>query len=112
MHYFIDRKHNRKYISIASNQRKNIAPMIDFQTHPDRYRHWQISYSDRVAYLTLGVDVDGGLADGYELKLNSYDIGVDISGKNLQLGLNFATRPAELFSGKDMGEDALRLLNK
>ncbi len=52
--------------------------MIDFQTHPDRYRHWQISYSDRVAYLTLDVDVDGGLAEGYELKLNSYDLGVDI----------------------------------
>jgi len=52
--------------------------MIDFQTHPDRYRHWQISYSDRVAYLTLNVDVDGGLAEGYELKLNSYDLGVDI----------------------------------
>ena len=52
--------------------------MIDFQTHPDRYRHWQISCSGRVAYLTLGVDVDGGLAEGYELKLNSYDLGVDI----------------------------------
>ncbi len=52
--------------------------MIDFQTHPDCYRHWQISCSDRVAYLTLGVDVDGGLAEGYELKLNSYDLGVDI----------------------------------
>jgi benzoyl-CoA-dihydrodiol lyase len=52
--------------------------MIDFQTHPDRYRHWQISCSERVAYLTLGVDVDGGLAEGYELKLNSYDLGVDI----------------------------------
>lgn len=52
--------------------------MIDFQTHPDRYRHWHISYSDRVAHLTLDVDVDGGLAGGYELKLNSYDLGVDI----------------------------------
>jgi benzoyl-CoA-dihydrodiol lyase len=52
--------------------------MIDFQTHPDRYRHWQISCSGRVAYLTLSVDVDGGLAQGYELKLNSYDLGVDI----------------------------------
>ena len=52
--------------------------MIDFQTHPDLYRHWQISYSDRVANLTLNVDVDGGLVEGYELKLNSYDLGVDI----------------------------------
>ncbi|MDJ0957828.1 MAG: 2,3-epoxybenzoyl-CoA dihydrolase [Arenicellales bacterium] len=52
--------------------------MIDFQTHPDRYRHWQISYSDRVAYLTMSVDLNAGLSEGYELKLNSYDLGVDI----------------------------------
>jgi len=52
--------------------------MIDFRTHPNRYRHWHISYSGGVAYLTLDVDIDGGLAGGYELKLNSYDLGVDI----------------------------------
>ena len=52
--------------------------MIDFQTHPERYRHWNLRFDDRVAYLTLDVDVEGGLADGYELKLNSYDLGVDI----------------------------------
>lgn len=52
--------------------------MIDFQTHPDRYRHWQLTYSDRVAYLTMSVDVNAGLSEGYELKLNSYDLGVDI----------------------------------
>lgn len=52
--------------------------MIDFQTHPDRYRHWQLSFSDRVAYLTMSVDPHAGLSEGYELKLNSYDLGVDI----------------------------------
>ena len=52
--------------------------MIDFRTHPNRYQHWHISYSGGVAYLTLDVDIDGGLAGGYELKLNSYDLGVDI----------------------------------
>jgi benzoyl-CoA-dihydrodiol lyase len=52
--------------------------MIAFETHPDRYRHWQLSIDSRVATLTLDVDEAGGLAPGYELKLNSYDLGVDI----------------------------------
>ena len=52
--------------------------MIDFQTHPDRYRHWRLRYSDRVAYLTMNVEPGAGLSKGYELKLNSYDLGVDI----------------------------------
>ena len=52
--------------------------MIAFETHPDRYRHWQLSVDGRVATLTLDVDEAGGLAPGYELKLNSYDLGVDI----------------------------------
>ncbi len=52
--------------------------MIAFETHPERYRHWQLSVDGRVATLTLDVDEAGGLAPGYELKLNSYDLGVDI----------------------------------
>jgi benzoyl-CoA-dihydrodiol lyase len=52
--------------------------MIAFETHPDRYRHWQLSIDGRVATLTLDVDEAGGLTPGYELKLNSYDLGVDI----------------------------------
>ncbi len=52
--------------------------MIAFETHPDRYRHWRLSVDGRVATLTLDVDEAGGLAPGYELKLNSYDLGVDI----------------------------------
>ncbi|MGB0571477.1 MAG: 2,3-epoxybenzoyl-CoA dihydrolase [Alphaproteobacteria bacterium] len=52
--------------------------MIAFETHPERYRHWQLSIDGRVATLTLAVDEAGGLAPGYELKLNSYDLGVDI----------------------------------
>ncbi|MBO6782719.1 MAG: benzoyl-CoA-dihydrodiol lyase [Alphaproteobacteria bacterium] len=52
--------------------------MIAFETHPDRYRHWSLSVDGRVATLTLDVDEAGGLAPGYELKLNSYDLGVDI----------------------------------
>ena len=51
---------------------------IDVRTAPDRYRHWRLRIDDRVATLELDVDESGGLAPGYELKLNSYDLGVDI----------------------------------
>ena len=52
--------------------------MISFETHPDRYQHWRLAVDGRVAVLTLDVREDGGLKPGYELKLNSYDLGVDI----------------------------------
>ncbi|MCB2101214.1 MAG: enoyl-CoA hydratase/isomerase family protein, partial [Rhodobacterales bacterium] len=52
--------------------------MIDFATHPEQYRHWTLSVDGRVATLTMKVAEDGGLKPGYELKLNSYDLGVDI----------------------------------
>ena len=51
---------------------------IDVRTAPDRYRHWRLRIEGRVATLALDVDEAGGLAPGYELKLNSYDLGVDI----------------------------------
>ena len=51
---------------------------IDFQTHPGRYRHWKLSIDGPVATLAMDVAEDGGLVPGYELKLNSYDLGVDI----------------------------------
>ncbi|MDO8876413.1 MAG: 2,3-epoxybenzoyl-CoA dihydrolase [Pseudolabrys sp.] len=51
---------------------------IDFQTEPSRYRHWRIECDGDVAYLIMDVDQAGGLNEGYELKLNSYDLGVDI----------------------------------
>ena len=52
--------------------------MITFDTHPDRYNHWKLSFDGPVATLTLDVAEDKGLAPGYKLKLNSYDLGVDI----------------------------------
>lgn len=52
--------------------------MIDFATHPDRYRHWTLQIDGAVATLILDVDEAGGLQPGYALKLNSYDLGVDI----------------------------------
>jgi benzoyl-CoA-dihydrodiol lyase len=52
--------------------------MIDFQTDPSRYRHWRIEQDGDVAYLIMDVDPAGGLSTDYELKLNSYDLAVDI----------------------------------
>ncbi|HLI12175.1 MAG TPA: 2,3-epoxybenzoyl-CoA dihydrolase [Alphaproteobacteria bacterium] len=52
--------------------------MISFETHPDRYKHWKLSFEGRLAILAMDVREDGGLKPGYELKLNSYDLGVDI----------------------------------
>jgi benzoyl-CoA-dihydrodiol lyase len=52
--------------------------VIDFQTSPERYRHWKLSFDGRIATLALDVDEAGGINPGYELKLNSYDLGVDI----------------------------------
>lgn len=52
--------------------------VIDFQTQPDSYRHWKLRIAGPVAYLDMDVDPEGGLNPGYELKLNSYDLAVDI----------------------------------
>jgi benzoyl-CoA-dihydrodiol lyase len=54
------------------------SSVIEFQTDPSQYRHWRVEYDGAVASLIMDVDEDGGLFDGYKLKLNSYDLGVDI----------------------------------
>ncbi|MCB9585017.1 MAG: benzoyl-CoA-dihydrodiol lyase [Polyangiaceae bacterium] len=51
---------------------------IRFETHPDRYRHWKLSFDGATAKLDLDIPEDGGLVPGYVLKQNSYDLGVDI----------------------------------
>ncbi|PND32487.1 benzoyl-CoA-dihydrodiol lyase [Achromobacter pulmonis] len=51
---------------------------VDFRTDPGQYRHWRLSYDGPVATLAMDVAEDGGLRPGYKLKLNSYDLGVDI----------------------------------
>ena len=51
---------------------------VDFRTDPSRYRHWKLTFDGPVATLAMDVREDGGLRPGYELKLNSYDLGVDI----------------------------------
>ncbi len=54
------------------------AGPVLFETAPERYRHWRLSVEGRVATLTLDIDEDAGIRPGYKLKLNSYDLGVDI----------------------------------
>ena len=53
-------------------------PRIDFRTNPDEYKHWNLTFDGRVATLALDVEENATLVPGYELKLNSYDLGVDI----------------------------------
>ncbi|MCW2843859.1 MAG: benzoyl-CoA-dihydrodiol lyase, partial [Nocardioides sp.] len=62
----------------ASAEDPATVPVVDFDTHPNRYRHWTLEVDGDVATVTLSVDEDGGLVDGYALKMNSYDLGVDI----------------------------------
>ena len=63
----------------AAEKRAGDAPLaIDFRTDPSRYRHWKLCADGDVATLTMDVDEKAGLLGGYELKLNSYDLGVDI----------------------------------
>lgn len=52
--------------------------MIDFQTNPEKYKHWKMSFDGEIATLVMDVDPNSPLVEGYELKLNSYDLGVDI----------------------------------
>jgi benzoyl-CoA-dihydrodiol lyase len=56
----------------------NQAPRVDYQTHPSQYRHWKLSFNGPVATLAADFDENAGLRPGYKLKLNSYDLGVDI----------------------------------
>src|SRR3981081_2559990 len=57
--------------------RRSAMP-VEFRVHPSAYRHWRLKTDGPVATLAMDVDEDGGLVPGYELKLNSYDLGVDI----------------------------------
>src|SRR5262245_32503220 len=71
---------DRVRTSMADAERKlsNGKSRIDFQTDPSKYRHWKLAVDGEVATLLMDVDEKGTLFEGYELKLNSYDLGVDI----------------------------------
>jgi benzoyl-CoA-dihydrodiol lyase len=77
---------------------------IDFQTEPARYRHWRIEIDGNVASLIMDVDPKGGLSEDYELKLNSYDLGVDIELNDAVQRLRFEHPEVQaviIKSGKD-----------
>ena len=77
---------------------------IDFQTDPSSYRHWRVEYDGNVATLYMDVDEKGGLFEGYDLKLNSYDLGVDIELADVVQRMRFEhpeIKAVVLRSGKD-----------
>ena len=53
-------------------------PHVDYRTDPTQYKHWKLSFEGPVATLAIDISEDGGIREGYKLKLNSYDLGVDI----------------------------------
>jgi benzoyl-CoA-dihydrodiol lyase len=62
----------------SSGEPEPALPEVSFDTDPSRYRHWKLAVDGQVARLSLDVAEDGGLVPGYELKMNSYDLGVHI----------------------------------
>lgn len=77
---------------------------VTFDTHPSRYRHWQLTFDGPVATLSMNVDETGGLRPGYALKLNSYDLGVDIELHDALQRIRFEhpeTRTVVVTSGRD-----------
>ena len=77
---------------------------VEFRTSPTAYKHWRVSYLGPVATVTMDVDEQAGLVPGYELKLNSYDLGVDIELYDIVQRLRFEhpeVRTVVLTSGKE-----------
>src|SRR5437764_9035803 len=88
--------------SMASNDR--IEQQVTFDRHPSTYRHWRLEIDPPLARLTMAVDPEGGLFEGYQLKLNSYDLGVDIELNDAVQRLRFEhpeVKVVVLRSGKD-----------
>ena len=81
-----------------------MTKVIDFQTDPSKYRHWRVEYDGPVANLIMDVDENAGLFDGYQLKLNSYDLGVDIELADVVQRMRFEhpeVKVVVMQSGKD-----------
>ena len=82
----------------------SVVPFVEYRTEPGRYKHWRLSVDGPVATLVMDVDEQGGLAGGYELKLNSYDLGVDIELYDAVQRLRFEhpeVRAVVMTSGKE-----------
>jgi benzoyl-CoA-dihydrodiol lyase len=89
--------------TLASEPQLKPAP-VDYQTAPSRYRHWRVAFDGPVATITMDVQEDGGIRPGYKLKLNSYDLGVDIELHDLLQRIRFEhpeTRTVVITSAKN-----------
>jgi benzoyl-CoA-dihydrodiol lyase len=87
-----------------SSSDQEAAPLVDFRTDPSRYRHWRLEFDGAIASLKIDVAEDGGLRPGYKLKLNSYDLGVDIELHDAIQRIRFEhpeVRTVILSGGKD-----------
>ena len=79
-------------------------PKVDYRTEPSRYRHWKLAFDGPIATLALDVAEDGGVREGYKLKLNSYDLGVDVELSDALQRIRFEhpeTRSVVVTSAKD-----------
>ena len=83
----------------------NDAPApVDYETRPELYKHWSLKFEGPVATLTMAIDEDAGLREGYKLKLNSYDLGVDIELNDAVQRIRFEhpqVRTVIVTSGRD-----------
>jgi benzoyl-CoA-dihydrodiol lyase len=91
-------------IDSAAAEGTAAAPLVEFRVSPESYKHWRVDIDCDVATVTMDVAEEGGLVPGYELKLNSYDLGVDIELYDLVQRLRFEhpeVRTVVLTSGKE-----------
>jgi benzoyl-CoA-dihydrodiol lyase len=97
-------QHTETSTEAPSNKAAESSLPVEFRVSPEAYRHWRLTFDGPVATLTMDVDEQGGLRDGYDLKLNSYDLGVDIELYDAVQRLRFEhpeVRTVVLTSGKD-----------
>jgi len=91
-------------LSSAPDTATRGRPKFTYDAHPDRYAHWKLAFDGPVATLTMDVDEDRGINPGYKLKLNSYDLGVDIELSDALQRIRFEhpeVRSVILTSGKE-----------
>jgi benzoyl-CoA-dihydrodiol lyase len=90
--------------AVAAQDLQEKMGAVDFQTEPSRYKHWRLTFDGPVATLTMDVAEDGGIRPGYKLKLNSYDLGVDIELHDVLQRIRFEhpeTRSVVISSAKN-----------
>lgn len=90
--------------AVNADADQQVAPRVEFRTDPSQYKHWKLTFDGPVATLSMDVAEDGGLRPGYKLKLNSYDLGVDIELHDAVQRIRFEhpeVRTVVLTSAKD-----------